>query len=376
MAGLVAITPERFPWYAYRGYTFSLGLRLGGRSWLSGHTGSAHDPAEGRMVVRGGMAEQARTAWAKVAAILEAAGQSPADVVRVVEYLTERGLERYAEAAAVRAEVLGAARPAVNTVVVRSLLRPEALLEIEVTADTRRDADDLVYLPSILPVDGAGEVVGPGDVVAQTRAVWERARALLAPLGLGLDRVVKTLDYVTPAALGDYKATGRVRRELLGPVYPAAAGIIMPSLPRPGALIQVDAIASRHEPHAVNPGWARYAKLTYSAGVRAGRTLFLSGFAALDPETERPVHAGDVVAQAEYTYTNVLAVLRAAGAGPEHLIKTIEYVTPAALARYRDVAAVRARLLRAPYPASTGCVCEALLRPEFEIEIDPTAVLD
>jgi len=371
-----AITPGRFPWYDYRHYTFSLGLRVGGRSWLSGHTASEHDPATGKMVVRGDMAGQARTAYEKIAAILEGAGQSLADVVRVVEYVTERGLARYAEAAAVRAEVLGASRPAVNTVLVRSLLRPEALIELEATADAARGAGGIVYLPSILPLDDRGEVIGAGDVVAQARAVYERARDLLAPLGLGLDRVVKTLDYVTPAALAGYKATGRVRREFLGPVYPAAAGIIMPRLPHPGALIQVDVIASREAPVGVDPGWARYAKLTYSAGVRAGNTLFLSGFAALEPETERAVHAGDVVAQAEYTYTNILRVLRAAGAGPEHLVKTVEYVTPSALPRYREVAKVRAKLLQVPYPASTGCVCETLLRPEFEIEVDPTAVLD
>jgi hypothetical protein len=33
-------------------------------------------------------------------------------------------------------------------------------------------------------------------------------------------------------------------------------------------------------------------------------------------------------------------------------------------------------MLTRPYPAFTACVCEALLRPQFEIEIDPFAVLD
>ena len=83
-----------------------------------------------------------------------------------------------------------------------------------------------------------------------------------------------------------------------------------------------------------------------------------------------------MVAQAEYTYGNILKVLEAAGAGPQNLAKTIEYVTPAGLARYRDVAKVREKLLREPWPASTGLICEALLRPEMQIEIDPFAVLD
>jgi enamine deaminase RidA (YjgF/YER057c/UK114 family) len=109
--------------------------------------------------------------------------------------------------------------------------------------------------------------------------------------------------------------------------------------------------------------------------VKAGNMLFMSGQAALDPATEQALFDGDVVAQAEYTYNNIVEVLKAAGAGPENLVKTIEYVTLAGLERYRDVAKVREQILRAPYPASTGAVCEALLRPEFQIEVDPLAIL-
>ena len=56
-------------------------------------------------------------------------------------------------------------------------------------------------------------------------------------------------------------------------------------------------------------------------------------------------------------------------------MRTVEYVTEAGLARYRDTAPVRAGLLAAPYPASTGVVCAGLLRPEFELEVDAMAVL-
>ena len=120
-------------------------------------------------------------------------------------------------------------------------------------------------------------------------------------------------------------------------------------------LIAYDFVASVPDRAAVNPGWERYEKLTYSPAVRSGDVLFMSGQAALDPATERAVHAGDVGAQAEYTYRNIIEVLDAAGFGPQNLIKTIEYVTPAGLARYRDVAAVREKLLQDPWPASTGC---------------------
>jgi enamine deaminase RidA (YjgF/YER057c/UK114 family) len=379
-----AIKPAHFPWFDYSRYSFSLGLRTTDGAYLSGHTASEYDPAAKRIVVRAGMAGQIRTAYAKIGAILEAAGLGFGDVVRIVEYVRPEGIERYAEAAAVRSEVFGAHRPAVNTVPVRSLLRPEAFIEIEATAGPvgpatgidGRESAGVVFLPSIQPVDEQGSIIGAGDVVAQTRAIFERAGRMLSALGLGFDRVVKTVDYLTPAALAAYKGTGRVRKDYLGPVYPGAAGILMPRLLHPEALIQYDFIATRDVPVAVNPGWARYQKLTYSPAVRAGKLLFMSGQGALDPATERVLFDDDVVAQAEYTYGNILAVVAAAGGGPEHLVKTIEYVTPAGLPRYREVAKVRAKLLREPYPASTGLVCEALLRPEMQIEVDPFAILD
>ena len=384
----VAITPSRFPWFDYSRYSFSLGVRADDRAYLSGHTASEFDPATKKMVVRGGMGEQVRTAYTKIAAILEGARMSFADVVRVVEYVTPTGIDRYAEAAAVRDEVLGTHRPAINTVPVKSLLRPEAFIEIEVTAGAvgpatevarglpvARESAGVVFLPSILPTDDHGNVVGAGDVVAQTRVIFELAGRMLTALGLGFDHVVKTVDYLTPAALASYKLTGRVRKDFLGPVYPGAAGIIMPRLLHRDALIQYDFIATRDEPVLVNPGWERYKKLTYSPGVRAGKLLFLSGFGALDPATERVVHEGDVAAQADYTLQNVLKVVETAGGSAGNIVKTVEYVTPAALPRYREVAGVRSRRLTAPLPASTGLVCEALLRPEMLIEVDPFAVL-
>lgn len=369
---LTPLKPARFPWFDYSRYSFSLGLKSASGTYLSGHTASQFDPDAKRIVVRGSMTEQVRTAYAKIGAILEAGGLSFADVTRVVEYVRPEGIERHAEAAAVRAQLFDD-KPMVSTVPVKSLLRPEAFIEVEVTAAT---PPEVVYLPTVQPLDDRGNIVGAGDVVAQAQAIFERARRMLAALGLGFDRVVKTLDYITPAALAAYKGTGKVRRQYLGPVYPAAAGIIMPRLLHPQALIQYDFIASREAPVAVNPGWTRYQKLTYSPAVRAGKLLFMSGQGSLDPATERVVFDGDVAAQAEYTYGNILKVLEAAGGGPQNLVKTIEYVTPSALARYREVAGVRAKLLREPFPASTGLVCEALLRPEMLIEVDPFAVLE
>lgn len=376
------LEPEDFPWFDYKRYSFSLGLAVGDNCYLSGHTASAYDPELKRVVVEGGMAEQARTAYAKVAAILEAGGKSLADVVRVVEYVTPRGIERYAEAEAVRRELFGPQRPAVNTVPIKALLRPDAFLEIEaMTGPTGTatpaaadgafayETDGLVFLPSISAPDAGG------DLVAQITAVFEEAARMLEALGLGLKNLVKTVDYLTPTAFGVYRETAQVRRERLGPVYPAATGIVVPRLMHPDALIQIDMIATRGTPVAVNPGWPRYDRLTYNPAVRAGDYLFLAGQGAVDPESGDMLHVGDVVGQADYIYRNILAILEAAGGGPKSLVKTIEYTTTAAQPRYREVAEVRKALLSLPYPVSTGLICEAMVRPEMLIEVDASAVL-
>ncbi len=396
------IRPDTFPWFSYTGYTFSLGLTDGTRAWLSGHSASRYDAEAGRIVVTGGMTEQTRTAYAKIEAILAAAGLTFADVTHVTENVTVTGIESYPEAVAVRQEIFGAHCPAVTTVMVQRLLRPAALIEIEVHAeagggtllhsgasadtddpmewrrgDLRGAADGEVLLPTVLPVDERGEIVCQGDFVGQYAYCLDRADELLRAAGLSLDNAVTTYDYSTPATRDVYRRSHRERKDRLGGagVYPGAGGILVETLHAPGILVAMDVTASRNPLTAINPGWSRYDTLTYTPGVLAGDTLYMSGFAALDMDTQQALHPGDVVAQAEVTYHAIGQVLGAAGGDMSNLVGTIEYVCPDGLAGYRGVAKVRERVLSAPWPASTGAVCSGLLREEFLLEVFPRAVL-
>jgi enamine deaminase RidA (YjgF/YER057c/UK114 family) len=403
VAPFTAIEPASFPWYDYQGYTFSLGLKHGDSAIHSGHSGSAFDPEKGKAAIKGGMGEQAQTAYAKQEAILAATGLTWADVTRVVENVSIAGLPHYAEAVEVRKNLFGDHQPTVQTVIVDRLVRRSAFIEVEIHAEPgggelllagstenddpsgnpaawRRTAirtghDDAVYLPTLLPIDAKGEIVAEGDIVGQYFYCLERGAELLEQAGLSLANLVQTIDYSTPATRERYPKIGRPRKDLLGPVYPGAAGILMSELHAPGVLCAIDAIASRHPLEKVNPGWERYDTLTYNPGVKAGNTLYMSGFAALDPETQQSLFPGDLRAQAEYTYDSIIQTMAAAGIGVENLLTTVEYVCPDGLGDYRAVADVRADKLRAPYPASTGIVCGGLLRDEFLLEVVPTAVL-
>ena len=238
------------------------------------------------------------------------------------------------------------------------------------------ETDNVVYLSTIQPFDEDGELIGEGDPEEQVRQIFRNAERLLASCGLTTTDIVKTVDMIRPEALEGYRYTGHPRKEYLGPVYPGAAGIVQDRVAADErVLISYDLIASRLPPNAVNPGWDRYEKLTYSPAVLAGNTLFMSGQAALDPESERALFPGDIVAQAEYAYRNIGLVLEAADMSHRNLTKTIEYVTPEGLVDYHGVSDVRKRLLSSPFPASTGAICHSLLRPEFLLEIDPTAMV-
>ena len=105
----------------------------------------------------------------------------------------------------------------------------------------------------------------------------------------------------------------------------------------------------------------------FSAAVRAGDLLFLSGQVALDPATSKLV-AGDIGSQTEQIFANISAVLEAAGKSFDDVMKTTVY-----LADMKDFGAmntVYARHFRTPYPARTTIQVAGLpLGAAVEIEV-------
>ena len=330
-----------------------------------------------------GLRDEVRSAWDGVLARLHTSGVDDARVVRVVEYITTQAVPDHDTIVAARVEALGAFPVAVSTVVVPGVMDGDRRVALEVVAQRSGAtssapgavrAGHTVYLESVDARDRSGRIVGD-HLAAQLDRAFGTAAALLTPLGLSLANVVLTVDHTTAATRRDYRATGAVRRERLGPVYPGAAGILQDRLLHPDALVSLDVVASTEPLEPVNPGWERYQRLTYSPAVRAGSTLFMSGQGALDPATEQAVHAGDLRAQTEYTYRNVDAVLRAAGAVPADLVQTVEYLTPESVAQSAAVDEARAAVFGDHPIATTRVLCAGLLRPEFLIEVIPLAVL-
>lgn len=105
----------------------------------------------------------------------------------------------------------------------------------------------------------------------------------------------------------------------------------------------------------------------FSAAVRAGGFVFLSGQIALDPTSGKLI-AGDIGAQTEQIFRNISAVLDAAGKSFADVVKTNVFLTD-----MKDFAAmntVYGRHFEAPYPARTTIAAAALpLGAAVEIEV-------
>jgi 2-iminobutanoate/2-iminopropanoate deaminase len=105
---------------------------------------------------------------------------------------------------------------------------------------------------------------------------------------------------------------------------------------------------------------------------RGARTLWLSGQIPLDPATGELV-AGDVAAQTARVMENLRAVLAAAGAGFEHVVRCTIYL--ADLADFARVNEVYGRAFPAEPPARATVQVAALPRGA-RVEIDAVAVLE
>lgn len=363
------ITPESFPWLDTSRYSFSQGIEASGAAWLAGQTAGAYDAESGRVTVRGDGAEQAGVCWAKVEAVLDAAGRDVSDCSEVTEYITAAGAPERDAIAAQRPHGLGSAVGGVHpsTFVVESLVRPEALVEVEVVAG---QVDGLVHVPQVVPIDDDGNVVLPGDFVGQCEWALEEAGRRLEPHGMDLSNVVRIVQQTTPATRRQYNETADARRRLLSPLFPSSTGLLMGQLPHPDALVVLDVWASAHPKTVVPYQPEAYSTLTFSPAVEAGGLLFISGTTAFNMSTGETVAEGDIGGQAEFVYGEIAAICDMAGTSIDNLVKTVEYVTPDGIDGYRAVGDVRQRMLGRPFPASTGVVVAGLLSRRWLIEVE------
>ena len=108
------------------------------------------------------------------------------------------------------------------------------------------EAGRTAYLAGQCPLDSAGDLVGPGDVLAQTDQVIANSLTALGAIGAAPDRVVRSVIYV----VSDDRATlaavwGRVTGSALGPAFSSASTLLgVAQLGYPGQLVELDLTAA------------------------------------------------------------------------------------------------------------------------------------
>ena len=126
----------------------------------------------------------------------------------------------------------------------------------------------------------------------------------------------------------------------------------------------------------INPE-ALGAPIGYSHGVSvpAGQLLFIAGQIAVDKDNQ--IVSDDIVEQFDRALANVMVVLGAAGAKPEHVTRFVIYVTDKIEYRERrkEIGQIYRQHMGKHFPAMVLVQVAGLLEDAAKVEIEATAVL-
>jgi len=122
-------------------------------------------------------------------------------------------------------------------------------------------------------------------------------------------------------------------------------------------------IKSDGAPRAIGP---------YSQAVRSGIFLFLSGQIPIDPSTGELI-SGNVEAQTKQVLRNIEELLKAAGLGPQNVVKSTVYLKD--LSTFAQMNGVYGGFFAPPYPARSTVEVKDLPKGSM-VEIDVMAMFD
>ncbi|MEO6565458.1 MAG: RidA family protein [Casimicrobiaceae bacterium] len=114
----------------------------------------------------------------------------------------------------------------------------------------------------------------------------------------------------------------------------------------------------------------------YANGVAArGTIVFVGG--QIGWNAQQQFESDDFTAQARQALLNIVAVLREAGAGPQHIARMTWYVVDKReyIASYRTLGVAYREVMGRHFPAMTAVEVTALIEDRARVEIEATAVL-
>lgn len=122
------------------------------------------------------------------------------------------------------------------------------------------------------------------------------------------------------------------------------------------------------------PGWAE--PKGYANGILArGALLFVGG--QIGWNAQQQFESDDFIAQTRQALLNIAAVLKAGGAGPEHMVRMTWYVVDRVeyVARLKELGVVYREVMGKNFPAMTCVEVAALVEDRAQVEIEVTAAV-
>jgi reactive intermediate/imine deaminase len=117
------------------------------------------------------------------------------------------------------------------------LSRPLGIYSQAVKAEGSR----LLFISGMTARDKDGNIVGKGDMKAQTRQVLENIKAVLEKAGASFDQIVKVTVFITD--MSRFKEIHEVRAQYFKKDFPASTMVQVKGLVSPDMLIEIEAIA-------------------------------------------------------------------------------------------------------------------------------------
>ena len=186
-------------------------------------------------------------------------------------------------------------------------------------------AGDLLFVSGQIALDGSGSVVAPGNVRGQAEIAFDRIQELVELAGGSMSDVVDVMSFHVDAREMD--EVFDVARAFFPRDYPAWTPVGAASLPAPGLLVSIRAIAhlGAETKQCLTPdssAWSRH--LPLSAGCRKGDLAFVGGQVAADPHG-LVTTPGDHRAQARCGFSRIAEILSPLGGTLDDVIDVISF---------------------------------------------------
>ncbi|MCZ6873177.1 MAG: Rid family hydrolase [bacterium] len=373
---------------------YSHAVRVGEMIFLHGTVGfDAQGRLPGRISGRADMVGQCTQTIANMTTALELLDSDLQDIVKVRAFVPQHcrpaqpGQRSFDETFdGVYREHFQTPRPA-RAALQQSLFVEDLLVEIEAIAIVNQSkrliesdalpplrrpyaqggilVGDLLFLRGFTAQDQSGDLVGHGDMRAQTEQTFANMDTVLQEVWGSMDDLVQT--DVTLTDWHAYQDYNEIYTQYVRAPFPTRA-TLQGGLGREGLLIEIESIAalgasrltvdasasqigrsSRQRRHDVMYSEALApAAGSYAHGVRVGDLMFVSGQLSVTP-AGRLVGPGDIGVQTQQALTQVQTILRLADLDMADVVKTTVMLTD--WRHYSVYNEVYKTFLTAPYPA-------------------------